>query len=1004
MKKAIKYILLGFIAIVLFTFTAIAVVTNFILTPSKITPIVLEQANIYSEGDINIEAIDLSVFGSFPSVSLNLHNGYILSPDTLAQGDTLCQFEKISIKINPFRYLLLKEVQIDQVNVANAKISAKIDKAGELDWTKLYKAEQEQDSIASDSSKIEINAINIDEFVFSNIDLSFINETTDAVSTIENLSVDMSTSLSKQINELEAEITLDNLSHTQEGKSIIDDFRLYFKGDILHIPSEKLITIHDTELKLNNMQALCEGSIQKDSASNGALLDLEVDFKVRSFKDILEKVPSHILNLDPKTAIYGDASAHANIKGLWSDKNMPTVDLKATINNGKFKHPDLPHNLDKLALSIRSFVDLNDKRKSFVEVDTLIFEGANSSLDLKGKAYNILVDPKVSAKLKADLDFTTIAKAFPLSDSIIMKGHLNSDMKAEFTTSDMMAGKYGKTIILGHIDAKDLSIASKIDSFILVTRNVYFQMGSNQKDESILQGKTLIDSKARIDTLEFKSKKLYSFVSDLDLAFKSSPIKDTTAVVSMSGEGKIGHLLASSKYLNAYVNIKKAEVEAHMRPDKINPKKAEMSSRLFFPFGHMAYESDSILFTNAGFNITLTKPNQGSNVWNKSGIIGFRNLNIKPNNIDLDINMPKSSIKFDNNKTILNNATLIVGESDMRLTGEFTDFFEWLKGEAILKGDYQLSSNYINTNEIFEKTKMRIDQSTAKPDSISTAVETSSDSISSSIFVVPDSIQLRLDSDIKKILFGKLQVNDIKGVVNIKNQGIQFEDLMLNTQAADMIATLVYQAKDTTTAYSGFDIIMKDIRVGKLVEIMPALDTLVPMLRSVDGIVNFHVAAESRFNPDFTPQISSITAAANIKGDSLVLMDGETFAEISKMLRFKNKERNLIDSVSVNLLVENGQIDIYPFIMSMDRYTAAIGGKHYVDMTFDYHISVLKSPVPFKMGINVTGNLDDYKIRLGKAKYKDIEQSTRISPIDSTSATLKERLRETLENAYTKGI
>ncbi len=1004
MKKAIKYILLGFTAIVLFAFTAIAVVTNFILTPSKLTPIVLEQANIYSEGDIDIEAIDLSVFGSFPSVSLNLHNGLILSPDTLVQGDTLCQFEEIRIKINPFSYLLLKEVQIDQVKVANAKIYAKMDKDGQIDWTKLYKAEQEQDSVASDSSKIEINAINIDEFIFSNIDLSFINETTDAISTIENLSLDLSTSLSKQVNELEAEITLDNMSHTQAGKTLIDDFTLYFKGDILHIPSEKLITIHDTELKLNNMQALCDGTIQKDSTSNGALLDLDVDFKVRSFKDILEKMPSHILNLDPKTDIYGDASAHANIKGLWNDKSMPTVDLKATINNGKFKHPDLPHNLDKLALSIRSFIDLNDKRKSFVDVDTLIFEGANSSLDLKGKAYNILVDPRVSAKLKADLDFTTIAKAFPFSDSIIMRGHLNSDLKTEFTTSDIMAGKYGKTVILGHIDAKNLSIASKIDSFILITRNAYLQVGSNQKDESVFQGKTLIDSKATIDTLEFKSKQLYSFVSDLDLAFKSSPIKDTTAVVSMSGEGKIGHLLASSKPLNAYVNIQKAEVEAHIRPDKVNPKNAEMSSRLFFPYGNMAYQSDSILFTNAGFNVTLTKPNKGSNVWNKSGIIGFRNLNIKPGNVDLEINMPKSSIKFNNNKTILNNATLIVGESDMRLTGEFTDFFEWLKGEAILKGDYHLSSNFINTNELFEKTKKRIDLESSESDSITATIETPTDSTASSIFVVPDSIQLRLDSDIKKILFGKLQVNNIKGIINVKNQGIQFEDLMLNTQAADMVATLVYQAKDTTTAYSGFDVMMKDIRVGKLVEIMPALDTLVPMLRSVDGIVNFHVAAETRFNPDFTPQIPSITAAANIQGDSLVLMDGETFAEISKMLRFKNKERNLIDSVSVNLLVENGQIDIYPFIMSMDRYTAAIGGKHFIDMTFDYHISVLKSPVPFKMGINVTGDLDDYKVRLGKAKYKDIEQTTRTSPIDSTSTTLKHRLRKTLESAYTRGL
>ena len=771
----------------------------------------------------------------------------------------------------------------------------------------------------------------------------------------------------------------------------------------MHVPSTDLITLHDTELKLNNIHTLCAGSIKKDSTSNGALVDLDVDFKIRSFKDILEKIPNHVLNLDPSMDISGDASAHANIEGLWSEKSMPTVDINATINNGQFSHPELPHNLDKLALSIKSFVDLNDKSKSYLEVDTLIFEGANSSLDLKAKAYNILVDPKISAAVKADIDFTTIAKALPLSDSIIMKGQLDSDIKAEFTTSDMMAGKYGKTKILGHVDAKDLSIASKIDSFILTTRNVYFQIGSHQKDKSLLQGKTFIDSKASIDTLEFKAKNLYSFVSDLDLAFKSSPIKDTTAIVSMSAEGHVGHLIASSRELNAFINIKETAVEAHLRPSSSNPKLAEINSKLNVPYCQMAYESDSILFTNAGFRVTLAQPSSGTKVWNKHGIIGFKNLNIKPRNVDLEINMPKSSIKLDNNKTILNNANLLIGESDMRLTGEFTDLFEWFRGEAILKGEYLLSSNYINTNEIIIKTRKRFEQ---EPATTNEAVETvtPSDSTSSSIFVVPDSIELKLDTDIKKIVFGKLQINDIKGEVNVKNQVIQFEDLKLNTHAADMIATLVYYAKDTVSAYSGFDVKMMDIRVGKLVEIMPALDTLVPMLRSVDGIVNFHVAAESKFNPDFTPQIPSITAAANLQGDSLVLMDGETFAEISKTLRFKNKKRNLIDSVSVNLLIKEGQINIYPFVISMDRYTAAIGGKHNIDMTFDYHISVLESPIPFKMGVNITGNLDDYKIRLGKAKYKDIKKSIRVSPIDSTSATLKEKIEKSLEKAYRKGL
>ena len=62
------------------------------------------------------------------------------------------------------------------------------------------------------------------------------------------------------------------------------------------------------------------------------------------------------------------------------------------------------------------------------------------------------------------------------------------------------------------------------------------------------------------------------------------------------------------------------------------------------------------------------------------------------------------------------------------------------------------------------------------------------------------------------------------------------------------------------------------------------------------------------------------------------------------MLMFKNKERNLIDSVAVDFRIKDGMIEVFPFLVEVDRYKVAVGGEHKIDMTFNYHISVLKSP------------------------------------------------------------
>lgn len=56
-------------------------------------------------------------------------------------------------------------------------------------------------------------------------------------------------------------------------------------------------------------------------------------------------------------------------------------------------------------------------------------------------------------------------------------------------------------------------------------------------------------------------------------------------------------------------------------------------------------------------------------------------------------------------------------------------------------------------------------------------------------------------------------------------------------------------------------------------------------------------------------------------------------------------------------------------------------------MTFKYHISILKSPLPFRAGVDISGNLDKMKFRITKAKYKDLFIPSRKAKVDSTQLT-----------------
>ena len=181
---------------------------------------------------------------------------------------------------------------------------------------------------------------------------------------------------------------------------------------------------------------------------------------------------------------------------------------------------------------------------------------------------------------------------------------------------------------------------------------------------------------------------------------------------------------------------------------------------------------------------------------------------------------------------------------------------------------------------------------------------------------------------------------------------------------------------------------------------MPSVDSLLPMLRSFEGMVDCTIAATAAVDTMMNIELPTLNAACSIRGENLVLLDGETFTEISKMLRFKNRERNLIDRISVDLLVHDNRIELFPFIVEMDRYKAAVSGVQRLDMSFDYHISVLKSPIPFRLGVNIFGTLDKFKFRIGRARYKSENLPSFVGLIDTTRVNL----RRTITDIFRRGV
>lgn len=241
-------------------------------------------------------------------------------------------------------------------------------------------------------------------------------------------------------------------------------------------------------------------------------------------------------------------------------------------------------------------------------------------------------------------------------------------------------------------------------------------------------------------------------------------------------------------------------------------------------------------------------------------------------------------------------------------------------------------------------------------------------------------------------------MDDVTASLNVKDGNLSLQHFQLKTLAANLNGDLSYSARDNEKAMLDFNFDLSEIELSRLNEFLPPLDTLFPVTKSFVGTGDFRMKGTAQLDQNLNFDMATLDAVAAIRAREIMIVDGETFRELAKTFMFKNKVLNPVEKLNAEMEFKQGEINILPAFLKIDRYELAVGGIQRWDMSYDYHISVLKSPVPFKAGVDIDGKYADYKYKITKAKYKYyFTDKARLQAKADTSVILqKERILSAL--------
>ena len=759
---------------------------------------------------------------------------------------------------------------------------------------------------------------------------------------------------------------------------------------------EKDVTISELSLAINDLIIGLAGHL----AMNEDGIDMNVDVNTNTLEvaKTIDFVPDAVLG-DALEGIYADGKLklNANVAGVYNANSMPVVNADIAFNDGSFEMPEaLPFPVRAINTDINAKIDLNGETD--ITLNSLKAKMNSSSVDVKGNVKDALNESRrCDIRVKADVKTADVKSFIP--DDIKVNGKINADvyMKgsvAEVTNMNLSNSQFDVKLAL-----KDL-IVNYCDTIDLVSNNfnvnvAYPRCVPNENVKKFAQLK-VNGTDLVADVSEMMSVKL----NDFDINGFVSDILDNSKNPSVSGEFGFSHLVFNMDDINVDADNTNGAVTM-LKPANggdVSYTAALNSDSLSFSMDGLALNTESMaLDARADCDETKEKPLEK---WNPKFDIDLSNALVDVDGLDESVIIPSVNMKYNEKGLLVEDSRVILGNSDFSLEGEMTNLIEYFNNNELLRGDFKFTSDYTDVSEL-----LGLFSGMGSTDTV--AEQTTADTmfVEDDPFIVPLGTDITLHTLINRAKFSDVDVKNIGGDVTVKDGNLVLREVGFTTDAATMMLTALYKSPRKNNLYAGFDFHLLDIDIAEMIKLVPDIDTIVPMLKSFAGKAEFHLAAETNLKSDYSLKYSTLKAACSIEGSDLVVLDSETFKTIKKLLRFDKNTENKIDTLDVQFTLFRNEIDVYPFVVSLDKYQAALYGRHNLDMSYDYNISVLNPPVLNLLGLEIKGpDFDNMKFKLRKGKVKNIFKPEKRNFVEEKimdlKKTISESLKEDLQERY----
>ncbi|MBI9033084.1 MAG: AsmA family protein [Bacteroidales bacterium] len=349
------------------------------------------------------------------------------------------------------------------------------------------------------------------------------------------------------------------------------------------------------------------------------------------------------------------------------------------------------------------------------------------------------------------------------------------------------------------------------------------------------------------------------------------------------------------------------------------------------------------------------------------GNVLIQEMNYESADLPKGMNISKAEMNFTPQYLNLKAFDSKIGESDIQMKGKIENYMAYALKDDVLKGEFILNSSLLNVNEFM-------------PDEEGTSSSESSQNEGDSeltVFEIPSNIDFKLQSEIGKVLYDNLEIENLDGTIWIKDSKLSMNDVKMDMMDGTITMNGAYDAKDISSPVINFDFGINNFNLSKTFEAFNTIKQLVPIAEKCSGDFSATIANYSCvLDKNMIPILSSINSNGKILTQEILLQNADVFNKIGSELKMDKFNQFNLNDVDLSFELKDGNLFVKPFDVKMGGTKATIGGKQGIDQSLAYTMTF---EIPRSQFGGAANTVLDNLVSSAKTKGVDVKLGANIN-------------------------